>query len=144
MTSEFDKRALAGAMVVHIAEMSGWLKADVRDRKAALTRWVDHGRPAYGYEHRAYPRRACFTASLNNTDFLRDATGDRRYWSAYTTPERVDVAALRRNRNQILAEALYRLKSGEQHWPTPEAAAPIEPEPRRSWARWWFGWRAAG
>jgi hypothetical protein len=19
-----------------------------------------------------------------------------------------------------------------------------EPEPRRSWARWWFGWRAAG
>jgi hypothetical protein len=35
---------------------------------------------------------------------------------------------------------------------TPEAAAPITglpanpvsaPEPRRSWFRWWFGWRAA-
>ena len=25
-----------------------------------------------------------------------------------------------------------------------DAAAPAEPEPRRSWARWWFGWRAAG
>jgi hypothetical protein len=22
--------------------------------------------------------------------------------------------------------------------------APAEPEPRRSWARWWFGWREAG
>ena len=22
-------------------------------------------------------------------------------------------------------------------------AKPAEPEPRRSWARWWFGWRAA-
>ena len=25
-----------------------------------------------------------------------------------------------------------------------EAPAPAEPESRRSWARWWFGWRAAG
>ena len=25
-----------------------------------------------------------------------------------------------------------------------DAAAPAEPEPRRSWARWWFGLRAAG
>jgi hypothetical protein len=24
------------------------------------------------------------------------------------------------------------------------APAPAEPEPRRSWLRWWFGWRAAG
>ena len=24
------------------------------------------------------------------------------------------------------------------------APAPAEPEPRRSWARWWFGWKAAG
>ena len=22
--------------------------------------------------------------------------------------------------------------------------APAQPEPRRSWARWWFGWKAAG
>jgi hypothetical protein len=29
---------------------------------------------------------------------------------------------------------------------TPEAAAPAaaEAEPRRSWVRWWFGWREAG
>jgi hypothetical protein len=29
---------------------------------------------------------------------------------------------------------------------TPEAGAPApaEPEPRRSWVRWWFGWRAVG
>jgi hypothetical protein len=28
--------------------------------------------------------------------------------------------------------------------PTAPALAPAEPEPRRSWARWWFGWREAG
>jgi hypothetical protein len=25
-----------------------------------------------------------------------------------------------------------------------DAPAPAEPEPRRSWARWWFGWKEAG
>jgi predicted P-loop ATPase len=113
-------RALAGAMVVHIAEMSGWLKADAQDQKAALTRCVDHGRPAYGYEHRAYPRRACFFISLNPMDMSQDATGDRRKWCVYTTPEGVNIEALRRDRDQILAEALHRLKNGERHWPTPE------------------------
>ena len=34
--------------------------------------------------------------------------------------DRVDVEGLRRDRDQILAEALQRLKGGEQHWPTPE------------------------
>ena len=28
--------------------------------------------------------------------------------------------------------------------PISATPAPAEPEPRRSWARWWFGWRAAG
>jgi Virulence-associated protein E len=116
-------RALAGAMVVHIAEMSGWLKADAQDQKAALTRCVDHGRPAYGYEHRAYPRRACFIFSLNPIDIAQDATGDRRKWGVYTTTERVNIEALRRDRDQLLAEALHRLKSGERYWPTPEEEA---------------------
>jgi hypothetical protein len=25
-----------------------------------------------------------------------------------------------------------------------DGPAAAEPEPRRSWARWWFGWKAAG
>jgi hypothetical protein len=27
--------------------------------------------------------------------------------------------------------------------PTSATPTPAEPEPRRSWVRWWFGWRAA-
>ena len=95
-------------------------------RSAVLTRCVDHGRPAYGYEPRAYPRRTCFVFSLNDIEFMQDATGDRRYWPISTIRERVDVEGLRRDRDQILAEALARLKAGEQHWPT------WEEEERRS------------
>ena len=60
---------------------------------------------------------------------MRDATGDRRYWTIEIILERVDIEALRRDRDQLLAEALRRLKSGEQHWPTPEEEERlIEPE----------------
>ena len=51
---------------------------------------------------------------------MQDATGDRRYWPVSTIRDRIDIEGLRRDRDQILAEALHRLKNGEQHWPTPE------------------------
>ena len=76
-------RGIAGAIVAHAAEMSAWRKSDVEEQKATLTRCVDHGRPAYGYETRSYPRRTCLTFSTNDNDVLQDATGDRRYWPIY-------------------------------------------------------------
>ena len=125
-------RGIAGAIVAHAAEMSAWRKADVDERKATLTRCVDHGRPAYGYETCSYPRRTCFVFSLNDIEFMQDATGDRRYWPISTIRERVDLEGLRRDRDQILAEALARLKAGEQHWPTwEEEERLIIPERRK-------------
>jgi DNA polymerase I-like protein with 3'-5' exonuclease and polymerase domains len=113
-------RAIAGAIVAHAAEMSAWRKSDVEEQKAALTRCVDHGRPAWGFEVRTYPRRTCLAFSTNDLDPLQDATGSRRYWPFSVIRDRVDVEGLRRDRDQILAEALHRLRSGEPHWPTPE------------------------
>jgi predicted P-loop ATPase len=113
-------RGIAGAIVAHAAEMSAWRKSDVEEQKAALTRCVDTDRPAYGYEVRSYRRRTCLAFSTNDFEFLQDATGDRRYWPISTIRELINIEALRRDRDQILAEVLHRLKEGEQHWPTPE------------------------
>src|SRR5215472_7527079 len=113
-------RGIAGAIVAHGAEMSAWRKSDVEEQKAVLTRCVDHGRPAYGYETRSYPRRTCLAFTTNDVEFLQDATGNRRYWPVSIVRDRIDIEGLRRDRDQILAEALHRLKEGEQHWPTPE------------------------
>jgi hypothetical protein len=113
-------RGIAGAFVAHAAEMSAWRKSDVEEQKAALTRCVDTDRPAYGHEVRSYPRRTCLAFSTNDFEFLQDATGDRRYWPIATIQDRIDIEGLRRDRDQLLAEALHRLKEGELHWPTPE------------------------
>jgi DNA polymerase I-like protein with 3'-5' exonuclease and polymerase domains len=113
-------RGIAGAIVAHAAEMSAWRKSDVEDQKAALTRCVDTDRPAYGYETRSYPRRTCLAFSTNDIEFLQDATGDRRYWPISTNLAQINIGALRCDRDQILAEALHRLRNDELHWPTPE------------------------
>jgi predicted P-loop ATPase len=113
-------RGIAGAIVAHAAEMSAWRKSDVEEQKAALTRCVDTDRPAYGYEVHSYPRRTCLAFSTNDVEFLQDATGKRRYWVVSTIRDRIDIEGLRRDRDQLLAEALARLEAGEQHWPTPE------------------------
>jgi DNA polymerase I-like protein with 3'-5' exonuclease and polymerase domains/predicted P-loop ATPase len=113
-------RGIAGAIVAHAAEMSAWRKSDVEEQKAALTRCVDTDRPAYGYEVRSYPRRTCLAFSTNDMEFMQDATGDRRYWPISTIRDRIDIEGLRRDRDQILAEALHRLGNGGLHWPTPE------------------------
>ena len=44
-----------------------------------------------------------------------------------------DLDGLRRDRDQIFAEALHRLRAGEQHWPTPEEEdAVLNPNQRQS------------
>jgi DNA polymerase I-like protein with 3'-5' exonuclease and polymerase domains len=113
-------KGIAGAIVAHGAEMSAWRKSDVEEQKAALTRCVDRGRPAYGYETRSYPRRTCLAFSTNDVEFLQDATGNRRYWPVSVVRDRIDIEGLRRDRDQLLAEALVRLSEGELHWPTVE------------------------
>src|SRR6185295_2606043 len=102
-------RGIGGAIVAHAAEMSAWRKADVEEQKAALTRCVDTDRPAYGYETRTYPRRTCLAFSTNDIEFLQDTTGDRRYWGVSVLRHLIDIEGLRRDRDQLLAEALVRL-----------------------------------
>src|SRR5262249_59768868 len=100
-------------------------------QKAALSRCVDHGRRAYGYEVRSYPRRTCLAFSTNDVEFLQDATGNRRYWVVSIIRDQIDIEGLRRDRDQILAEALARLAAAHQHWPTPEEEEKIiDPERR--------------
>ena len=100
--------------------MSGWTKADVDDRKAALTRRRDYGRIPYSIEFREFLRHTSTIFSTNNRDFMQDSTGDRRLWGVVILRGAANVEALRRDRDQFLAEALWRLGAGEPHWPSAE------------------------
>jgi Virulence-associated protein E len=92
---------LAGIWLFEIAELSNIRRTEVEHIKAFASRTVDRARPAYGRARMDQPRRCILFATTNNDQYLKEA--DRRFWPVKTTT--IDIAALKRDRNQLWAEA---------------------------------------
>ena len=100
-----------GRWIVEIADLSGMGKADIEHLKASLSRRVDHARLAYGRLPVYKPREFVPIGSTNEAVYLKDLTGNRRYWPVLTP--RWDLDALKRDRDQLWAEAVAREVKGE-------------------------------
>jgi hypothetical protein len=73
--------------------------------KAFFTNRVDKFRPPFGRAVIESPRRNVFAGTTNDYEYLADATGNRRYLCVRCGE--VDLAAFKRDRDQILAEAVH-------------------------------------
>lgn len=71
---------IQGKLVVEIAEMSAFDKAESVQIKHYITKQVDSFRPAYAREVKDFSRQCVFVATSNNRTFLRDLEGNRRFW----------------------------------------------------------------
>lgn len=96
--------AIARAWIVELPELSSLGRAEVELIKAFLSRQVDRIRPPYGRAIVEMPRRCIFGGTTNRADYLKDDTGNRRFWPV--TVGLVDLAALEADREQLLAEAV--------------------------------------
>ncbi|MEQ9814095.1 MAG: VapE family protein, partial [Azospirillaceae bacterium] len=108
-------------LIVEISELAAMKRADTEAIKAFISRREEHFRPAYARCEITYRRQCVFAGTSNRSDFLRDATGNRRFWPVAVT--RFDLAALRRDRDQIWAEAVSRYRNGERWWLSRETEA---------------------
>lgn len=106
------------AWIVESAELESMNKADTTAIKQYLSAQEDWYRPPYGAQLIKAPRHFVNVGTTNADTFLKDATGDRRFWPLEVTV--VHLAVLRAMVAQLLAEALHRLEQGEQYWPTRE------------------------
>ena len=102
--------ALRGKWIVEAAELSGMRRADVEHLKAFLSRQTDRARMAYDRLVAEVPRSCVIVGTTNSTEYLRDTTGNRRFWPVLVG--RFDVEALRRDRDQLWAEAAAREATG--------------------------------
>ncbi len=101
----------AGRWLVEVAELSGISGAKVEQLKAMLSRQTDSSRMAYGH-HRVDRRRQWVAfGTTNDSEYLRDDTGNRRFWPVKV--EKFDVAGIIAQRDQLWAEAAQREASGE-------------------------------
>lgn len=67
--------------IVELGELEGSFRREIAGLKAFLTEDFDKIRPPYGRVEAEYPRRTVFGASVNESDFLLDATGNSRFWT---------------------------------------------------------------
>jgi hypothetical protein len=103
--------SLSGRWIVEAAELSGMRRGEVEHVKALLSRRIDRARMAYGRLPIEAARQCVIVGTTNNDRYLKDTTGNRRFW-----PVRVrafDLAALKRDRDQLWAEAAAREAQGE-------------------------------
>lgn len=115
-----------GVWIMEIGELAGMRKAEAETIKLYISKQSDRFRPAYGRRTQEFPRQCIFVGTTNETEFLRDTTGNRRFWIVDTpndpelsvwkdlTPEIVDL---------VWAEAVAYYKQGEKLYLPPDLEA---------------------
>lgn len=112
-SSDKDERLkLHSAWLLEWAELETvFRRKDVSAVKAFITTKIDRIRPPYGRSIEFLPRRSVFCGTTNESEFLSDPTGNRRFWIV-PMGRRLDFKALERDRDQIWAAAVALYKSG--------------------------------
>ncbi|KQV14015.1 virulence protein E [Rhizobium sp. Root1203] len=109
-----QQELLRGKWIVEIPELAGLSGAEVRKVKAFVSKTHDRARGAFQRSVEEAPRRCIMIGTTNDSEYLKDQTGNRRFWPVAVG--KIDLAGLREVRDQLWAEA-----AAEE----PEAADPI-------------------
>lgn len=117
-------QALLGRGIVEISELDAIRGAAVTRTKDFVTQQIDIYRPSYGRFMVRRPRTCVFVGTTNETAYLSDSTGARRFWPLRC--QGIDLAALERDRDQLFAEAVSLKSDGHPWWPVgPEITGAI-------------------
>lgn len=103
--------ALRGCLVYEFDELDAFRGRDVQRIKSFLTLRADDYRPPYEARSRKFPRQCVFAGSTNESQYLSDPTGNRRFWPVRCGA--IDVPRLVAERDQLWAEANARYCSAE-------------------------------
>lgn len=111
--------ALAGHWVYEISEMGSLMRAEEKKQKSFLSRQDDEYRPPYGRRMIKVARQSVFIGTTNEEEYLKDATGGRRFWPVLCESE-FNLDGLRSNIEQMYAEALVDYREKARCFPTPD------------------------
>lgn len=112
-----DKDSIKGTLskwIVELGELDAtFRKADIAALKAFITKDRDEIRLPYARAASSFPRRTALCATVNEKKFLRDNTGNRRYWTIDCGPGLVGMHGV--DVLQVWAQIVVDYRRGEQH-----------------------------
>lgn len=123
-------QVLQGNWVYEISELDSFSKAEASAVKAFISSTKDRFRAPYEREVADHLRQVCFIATTNAVEYLRDWTGNTRFWPLRCT--KIDLEGFAAVRDQLLAEAVTIYRAGgvaaQCHPDAEEDARLFEPE----------------
>ena len=102
--------AVQGKWIVEVPELQALNKSETNAVKHFLSKEYDDYRPAYGRRTVRYPRRSVLFGTTNDSEFLKDDTGDRRFWPVdvmIQEPTKSVFRDLKQEVDQMWAEAYF-------------------------------------
>ncbi|WP_281759198.1 virulence-associated E family protein, partial [Alicyclobacillus hesperidum] len=109
---------LQSAWIFEFGELAAMSKAEVDEIKQFITKRSDKYRVAYDRVVTDFPRKCVFFGTTNNWNFLKDPTGNRRFWPVAVDPEKrtksVFTDLTEYEIGQIWAEVVTLYRNGEE------------------------------
>ena len=134
---------LQGTWINEVGELNAMSKYETAAVKQFLSKRVDIYRAAYGRRTEEHPRRCVFFGTSNDTEFLKDYTGNRRFWPIDVGENASKLSVfddLPGQVDQIWAEAVMYWRMGEPLFLTGEAERlAIEAQEEHREASGWEG-----
>lgn len=105
---------IAGKWGIEMSELDSMRRTEVSKVKAFMSRTMDRFRPPYGYRVVEQLRQCIMAGTVNENQYLRDDTGNRRFWPHAGT--KIDIPKLSDDRDQLWAEAKTKYLLEEPWW----------------------------
>jgi hypothetical protein len=107
---------IQGRWLIEVGELSGMTKSETNTVKQFLSKTDDIYREAYGRRAAQFPRKCVFFGTTNDTEYLKDPTGGRRFWPVDANSEKATKSVftdLPTEVDNIWAEAFVFWQLGE-------------------------------
>lgn len=124
---------LRGKLIIEFADLSSFYKAEINKLKHMITLRTDTYRGLWDKRASDHPRQSVFAGTTNDSVYLGDETGARRFLPVLT--HTIDLELAKNTRVQLFAEALF-MYNFDHTWHELPPQALEEQEARRTADPW--------
>lgn len=116
LNSKDAYQQIKGKWIVELGELHTLVKSSDSRAKAFFSSRSDDYRASYERHAKENPRQCVFAGTTNEKEYLVDPTGNRRFWPVAC--RKADAEAIRRDRDQLWAQARDYFRQERPWWPT--------------------------